>query len=91
MPPNDEFFSFLESSVNGLKEDFTSGARQMADNALGYLATLIDLAAGSARDREELWKMVVAGAKELSKARPSMRYVTFYVPSLFYFPKTYQY
>lgn len=70
---NEEYENLLDSAVHGLQTDFTSGARQMADAALSNLATLIDLAASTARDRDELWSMAVEGAKKLSFARPAMR------------------
>jgi hypothetical protein len=72
---NEEYYSFMESSVGGIKNDFVSGAREMANQALRSLGTLIELAAVTARDREELWKMGVGAAKQLGDARPSMRYV----------------
>jgi hypothetical protein len=71
--PNEEYESLLESATKSLTEDFTSGARQMADGALSNLATLLELAAGTARDRAELWTMSVEAARQLCAARPAMR------------------
>ncbi|KAF2468578.1 nagb/rpia/CoA transferase-like protein [Lindgomyces ingoldianus] len=69
---NSQYESFLESSVDQLQSDFESGARGLADNALSSLSTLIDLAATTAADRGDLFKMVKGAAKQLSFARPSM-------------------
>ncbi|KAF2647692.1 nagb/rpia/CoA transferase-like protein [Lophiostoma macrostomum CBS 122681] len=69
---NEEFESLLSSAVQELQEDYVSGARQMADSSLSNLASLIEAAADTARDREELWGMSARVAWELCGARPSM-------------------
>jgi hypothetical protein len=75
---NEEYYKFLEKAVQELKNDYVSGAREMAGKALGFLGTVIELAAITARDRGELWGMAVDGARELGRARPAMRYVVLF-------------
>ncbi|KAK7186458.1 translation initiation factor eif-2b subunit family protein [Paraphaeosphaeria sporulosa] len=67
-----EYDKQLNEAVSGLKNDFVSGAREMADSALSSLSSLIVVAAAAALNRDELWNMTISAAKELSSARPSM-------------------
>ncbi|KAF1977318.1 nagb/rpia/CoA transferase-like protein [Bimuria novae-zelandiae CBS 107.79] len=69
---NTEYGEQLEAAVERLKDDFVSGAREMADSVLSTLSSLIVTAASTAQSRDELWSMAVSAAKELSEARPSM-------------------
>ncbi|KAF1957142.1 nagb/rpia/CoA transferase-like protein [Byssothecium circinans] len=69
---NADFHSKLAEACDELKDDFSSGARQMADSALESMAHLIAFSATSATRRDELWKMMVHAARSLSEARPSM-------------------
>jgi hypothetical protein len=46
----------------------------MADYALSNLASLMEVGADTARDREELWSMSARAARDLCGARPSMGY-----------------
>ncbi|KAF2689877.1 nagb/rpia/CoA transferase-like protein [Lentithecium fluviatile CBS 122367] len=66
------FEHLLENAVRNLQNDFTSGARQMADASLSHLSSLINAASHTAKSREELWQHIVTVAKALSGARPSM-------------------
>jgi hypothetical protein len=68
----DDFNSTLESAVHELQNDFTSGARQLADASLSHLAHITDIAACTAVTWTEFWAMMVHAAKTLSNARPSM-------------------
>ncbi|KAF2449135.1 nagb/rpia/CoA transferase-like protein [Karstenula rhodostoma CBS 690.94] len=67
-----EYTKQLNKAVSGLKNDFVSGAREMADSALSTLSSLIVAAAATAQNRNELWQMTISAAKKLSNARPSM-------------------
>ncbi|KAJ4295536.1 hypothetical protein N0V90_007549 [Kalmusia sp. IMI 367209] len=69
---NAEYRRRLREAVDRLKNDFVSGAREMADSAISALSDLIEAAAVTAENRDELWKMAVVAAKALSEARPSM-------------------
>lgn len=69
---NAEYFQFLSEGVEGIKKDYQSGAREMAGYAIHELGTLIELAAITARDRQELWDMARHAVRELGSARPSM-------------------
>ncbi|KAJ4359455.1 uncharacterized protein N0V89_000008 [Didymosphaeria variabile] len=69
---NKEYTQQLSQAVSGLKNDFVSGAREMADSALSTLSSLIVTAASTAENKSELWQMAVSAAKELCAARPSM-------------------
>lgn len=69
---NEEYSKQLDEAVARLKNDFVSGAREMADSALLTLSSLIEAGALTANNREELWSMAVSASKELSEARPSM-------------------
>ncbi|KAH7384546.1 hypothetical protein BKA66DRAFT_462387 [Pyrenochaeta sp. MPI-SDFR-AT-0127] len=68
----DDFDSALENAVNDLQQDFTSGARQLADASLKHLAHVTDIAACIATSWSEFWALMVHAAKHLSCARPSM-------------------
>ncbi|KAF2276902.1 nagb/rpia/CoA transferase-like protein [Westerdykella ornata] len=72
---NEEYYSYLDKAVKNLQEDYASGAREMANQALRYLATVIEIAAITARDGRETWEMAVMGGRALSEARPAMRFV----------------
>jgi hypothetical protein len=67
-----EYEKQLSEAVSGLKNDFVSGAREMADSALATLSSLIVAAGLTAQSRNELSQMIISAAKELSNARPSM-------------------
>jgi len=69
---NSNFTQLLNDSIERLENDFTSGARQLADAALSDLSYLIDAAGHKAKDRDDLWQHAVSAAKALSNARPSM-------------------
>lgn len=62
----------LHEAVSRLRNDFTSGARDMADFALSRLSSLAVTASTTAQHRDELWQMLISAAKHLSNARPSM-------------------
>ena len=66
------FDSILDKAVADLKNDFTSGARQLADKAIGHLAGLSDTIACVVPSWSDYWGLLVFAAKRLSKARPSM-------------------
>ncbi|PSN73406.1 nagb/rpia/CoA transferase-like protein [Corynespora cassiicola Philippines] len=68
----DKHKKYLSVALDGLQNDFTSGARQMGDAALTHLATVIDLASTSALTKDELWQISVGASKQLAAARPSM-------------------
>ncbi|KAF2243907.1 nagb/rpia/CoA transferase-like protein [Trematosphaeria pertusa] len=67
-----KYEQLLESAVLALKNDFVSGAKELADVALEHLAVLFGAAGNIAKSRNELWKVGVQAAKQLSEARPSM-------------------
>lgn len=67
-----EYEQQLDHAVYALKNDFVSGARQLADSALAAMIRLIRVAAPSANTRKELWNLMVYAAQHLCAARPSM-------------------
>jgi hypothetical protein len=69
---NDQFERLLDGAVQGLKNDFVSGARQMADTALSDISRLIEATQDMAQSRGDLWRSVVSAARALCDARPSM-------------------
>ncbi|KAL1594606.1 hypothetical protein SLS60_010367 [Paraconiothyrium brasiliense] len=69
---HEQYTQHLNEAVSGIKHDFVSGAREMADSALSTLSSLIVTAALTAENKSELWQMAVSAAKELCAARPSM-------------------
>ncbi|CAO2655744.1 Nn.00g045470.m01.CDS01 [Neocucurbitaria sp. VM-36] len=80
LPPNeplpqedtDDYDAALESAVHELQNDFTSGARQLAESSLVHLAHVTDIAACMATSWGEFWALMVHATKHLSSARPSM-------------------
>jgi hypothetical protein len=68
----DDFTRMLDEAVDALKNDFVSGARQMAYAALSNLSSLMEAAKDVAKSRAELWQKAVYAVEELSGARPSM-------------------
>jgi len=70
--PSEDFDRLLSEAAARLRNDFISGARQMADIALADFAHLIEVAGKEARRKDGLWDEVVRAVKVLSKARPSM-------------------
>lgn len=68
----DHFDSVVERAVDDLQNDFTSGARQLADASLKHLIHITDIAACMATSWGDLWALMVHAAKQLSCARPSM-------------------
>jgi translation initiation factor 2B subunit (eIF-2B alpha/beta/delta family) len=80
LPPNTpmsakdaiEYSPALEMAVRELQNDFTSGARQLADTSLTHLAHISELGAPVASSWGEFWATMVHAAKHLSQARPSM-------------------
>jgi translation initiation factor 2B subunit (eIF-2B alpha/beta/delta family) len=80
LPPNTplsaqdilEYEPALELAIYQLQNDFTSGARQLADTALSHLAHITELGAPVANSWGEFWSTMVHAAKQLSMARPSM-------------------
>ncbi|KAF2749736.1 nagb/rpia/CoA transferase-like protein [Sporormia fimetaria CBS 119925] len=73
---NPEFYAHLESCTDTLKNDFKSGAREMAAQALQFLGVSIEMATITARNMDELWVMAVGAGKQLCEARPSMNAAT---------------
>lgn len=68
----DEITHLLDQAIAGLKNDFQSGARQMASSTLSKLSTILETAATTVKSKDELWHTAVSAAKALSNARPSM-------------------
>lgn len=63
------------TKVDAFKNDFKSGARQMATKALEALKDMLGPAFEEGeRDRRKVFELVVKAAKELAAARPAMRY-----------------
>ncbi|ORX95546.1 hypothetical protein BCR34DRAFT_607915 [Clohesyomyces aquaticus] len=71
-PLDSKFETTLESCVEQLQNDFVSGARGLADNALCSFSTLFGIAATSAEDGKQLFNMMTKAAKRLCYARPAM-------------------
>ncbi|KAH7093173.1 hypothetical protein FB567DRAFT_433781 [Paraphoma chrysanthemicola] len=69
---NTTFAFLLRDATQELRIDFKSGAAQLADVALGHFAPVTDAAVTLASSRDELWALLIYGAKQLSIARPSM-------------------
>lgn len=73
-PPiqSENFKRLLDKSVDDLKNDFVSGARELASTALSNLSSLIEAAGRAAESRNNLWHAAVFAVRALCDARPSM-------------------
>ncbi|KAF2706243.1 nagb/rpia/CoA transferase-like protein [Pleomassaria siparia CBS 279.74] len=67
-----EVIALLDSIVQGMATDCVSGSCAMASSALSNLSTLIDVAADTVRNAEELWNVTIMAAKQMSSARLSV-------------------
>lgn len=68
----EDYDDALKGAMRELRNDFTSGARQLAESALDRLAYVTDIAACMATSWGEFWALMVYAAKQFSRARPSM-------------------
>jgi translation initiation factor 2B subunit (eIF-2B alpha/beta/delta family) len=74
LPKHDitNYESALEKAVQELRNDFQSGARQLADSSLAHLAHITEIGASVATTWGKFWAIMVHAAKQLGQARPSM-------------------
>lgn len=71
-PQTDEFERTLNNSVKELQNDFTSGARELAETSIKALIRLSRIEAQTSTYWGDSWARLVLAAKHLSAARPSM-------------------